>query len=113
MKTNNIPVKRNTSEEVANATSVVVDKSDENSDNVNESVEEETVKHPVFPVKSVLKRSEDCFEAIEMIDKENVNPAEGTVDWDDLDAEDMGDPMMVSDYVVEIFEYLFKLEVES
>lgn len=31
--------------------------------------------------------------------------------WDDLDAEDAGDPLMVSEYVVEIFDYMLKLEV--
>jgi hypothetical protein len=34
-----------------------------------------------------------------------------TRDWDDLDAEDAGDPLMVSEYVVEIFEYMRHLEV--
>jgi G2/mitotic-specific cyclin 1/2 len=31
--------------------------------------------------------------------------------WDDLDAEDDGDPLMVSEYVVEIFNYMRQLEV--
>lgn len=31
--------------------------------------------------------------------------------WDDLDAEDADDPLMVSEYVVEIFEYLKQVEV--
>ena len=31
--------------------------------------------------------------------------------WQDLDAEDADDPLMVSEYVVEIFEYLKKVEV--
>ena len=31
--------------------------------------------------------------------------------WDDLDVGDADDPLMVSDYVVEIFEYLQKVEV--
>lgn len=34
-------------------------------------------------------------------------------DWDDLDAEDAGDPLMVSEYVVEIFDYMRHLEVTS
>lgn len=44
--------------------------------------------------------------------KENAFP--GTVaakDWDDLDAEDNGDPLMVSEYVVEIIEYMRRIEV--
>jgi G2/mitotic-specific cyclin 2 len=34
-------------------------------------------------------------------------------DWDDLDAADALDPIMVSEYVVEIFDYLRELEVLS
>jgi G2/mitotic-specific cyclin 1/2 len=34
-------------------------------------------------------------------------------DYNDLDAEDWNDPTMVSEYVVEIFEYMAKLEVRS
>lgn len=32
------------------------------------------------------------------------------VDWDDLDAEDKGDPLMVSEYVNDIFDYMRDLE---
>ena len=32
-------------------------------------------------------------------------------DWEDLDAEDADDPMMVSEYVTEIFDYLKVVEV--
>ncbi|AMD20701.1 HDL043Wp [Eremothecium sinecaudum] len=32
-------------------------------------------------------------------------------EWDDLDAEDINDPFMVSEYVNDIFEYLHKLEI--
>ncbi|KAG9307334.1 hypothetical protein G9A89_017162 [Geosiphon pyriformis] len=34
-------------------------------------------------------------------------------DWDDLDVDDHDDPLMVSEYVVEIFEYLKGLELET
>lgn len=34
-------------------------------------------------------------------------------EWDDLDAEDADDPVMVSEYVVEIFNYLKGVEVSS
>lgn len=34
-------------------------------------------------------------------------------DWEDLDAEDAEDPLMVSEYVVEIFKYLKDIEVSS
>ena len=36
-----------------------------------------------------------------------------TSEWDDLDADDSGDPSMVSEYVVEIFEYMKKLELTT
>ncbi|CCF55977.1 hypothetical protein KAFR_0A05420 [Kazachstania africana CBS 2517] len=32
-------------------------------------------------------------------------------EWEDLDAEDVNDPFMVSEYVNDIFEYLYRLEV--
>lgn len=32
-------------------------------------------------------------------------------DWDDLDAEDEGDPLMVAEYASEIFQYMMSLEV--
>ena len=32
-------------------------------------------------------------------------------DWDDLDAEDADDPSMVTEYVNDIFAYLYDLEV--
>ncbi|CAJ0766648.1 2151_t:CDS:2, partial [Entrophospora sp. SA101] len=36
-----------------------------------------------------------------------------TQEWDDLDLEDMSDPMMVAEYAVEIFDYLKLLERET
>ena len=73
-------------------------------------LEKENVSNvTVFPVKTSLRS--------QVVDKENVAPlvskatAATPVDWDDLDTEDQGDPLMVSDYVVEIFEYMRSLEV--
>ena len=34
-------------------------------------------------------------------------------EWDDLDAEDSEDPLMVSEYVVEIFKYMKQTEVRA
>jgi hypothetical protein len=34
-------------------------------------------------------------------------------EWDDLDAVDANDPLMVSEYVVEIFDYMRELEVSA
>lgn len=33
------------------------------------------------------------------------------VDWEDLDGDDLDDPLMAAEYVVEIFEYMKELEV--
>lgn len=72
--------------------------------------------------KSSLPATEDHYEA----DKENIAPTNISLshytksipaktavkrDWDDLDAEDAEDPLMVSEYVVEIFDYMRSLEV--
>ncbi|KAF9122518.1 G2/mitotic-specific cyclin [Mortierella sp. 14UC] len=35
------------------------------------------------------------------------------IDWDDLDAEDEGDPLMVSEYVTDIFHYMQMLEQDT
>lgn len=92
----NIPVKRTSSIE---------------KENVSSEVLTEKVPSPakVFPVKSVLKRGEDYSN----FDKENIDPMQVNAipDWDDLDSEDSGDPLMVSDYVIEIFDYMSQLEV--
>ncbi|KAK9686907.1 G2/mitotic-specific cyclin [Basidiobolus ranarum] len=39
-----------------------------------------------------------------------IDTPDAVQDWDNLDAEDEFDPLMVSEYVVEIFEYLRELE---
>ncbi|KAH9853659.1 cyclin-like protein [Lenzites betulinus] len=45
-----------------------------------------------------------------VIPKEDVDADHEEELWDDLDAEDADDPLMVSEYVVEIFEYLKQVE---
>lgn len=106
MTNSNIPVKR-TSEAIE--TKNFFSETTSNSINVIiPGVTEDAVTHSVFPVKSVLKKSPGILE----IDKENIDPFTGVpIEWDDLDAEDSGDPLMVSDYVVEIFDYMKQLEV--
>lgn len=66
--------------------------------------------------------SEDA-RALAIAEKENRVPAVNqsikaptqpiTRDWDDLDAEDAEDPLMVSEYVNEIFAYMRQLEVRQ
>ncbi|TVY56017.1 G2/mitotic-specific cyclin-B [Lachnellula cervina] len=58
-----------------------------------EEAKESHVEHDIAPKASVSKDFEDGVQ--------------------DLDQEDMDDPLMVAEYVVEIFEYLKKLEVST
>lgn len=65
----------------------------------------------IFPIKSVYKKM--TKEELNVIEKENImpNPNSGYADWEDLDLEDTGDILMISEYVVEIFDYMNHLEV--
>ena len=45
------------------------------------------------------------------VEERRVKKTKTVQDWDDLDAEDEDDPLMVSEYVVDIFNYLKKVEV--
>lgn len=43
----------------------------------------------------------------------NIEVADGEEIWTDLDKDDDGDPLMVSEYVIDIFEYMMELEVSA
>ncbi|KAF8315447.1 A/B/D/E cyclin [Clavulina sp. PMI_390] len=47
------------------------------------------------------------------LEETKVNAALEEAKWEELDREDDADPLMVSEYVVEIFQYLRKLEIET
>ncbi|KAH3900865.1 related to G2/mitotic-specific cyclin-2 [Saccharomycodes ludwigii] len=69
--------------------------------NLNEKRFENPMKRPI----STLVESEDPK-------KFKFSDSKGTeYEWEDLDAEDANDPFMVSEYVVDVFEYLHNLEV--
>ena len=56
--------------------------------------------------------SEDIQEAtVADLEEEKRALKVATQQWTDLDAEDKNDPMMVTEYVNEIFEYMRVLEV--
>ena len=59
--------------------------------------------------QQLKKQAEEAAAAIEASKRQKTVIAEPQV-WDDLDEEDREDPMMVSDYVVEIFENLRESE---
>ncbi|KAI9099718.1 cyclin-like protein [Phlyctochytrium arcticum] len=63
---------------------------------------------PTVNVKHVMN---DAVDSMPVAKK--VKTAEPSPQWADLDAEDIHDPMMVAEYVEDVFEYLKKLEVET
>ncbi|CAG8950537.1 hypothetical protein HYFRA_00002744 [Hymenoscyphus fraxineus] len=81
-------------------------------------VEDEQPSRKKIHLESKVKvqvQTEEIFEEVvesEVKEEESVKPkfAPGV---EDLDEEDRDDPLMVADYVVEIFEYLKKLEVAT
>jgi G2/mitotic-specific cyclin 2 len=61
------------------------------------------------PVRTTSRRrAEEAPEPEVPRKKQKVEPVQ---DWDDLDAADVNDPFMVSEYVNEIFDYMRELEV--
>lgn len=84
-----------------------------------ESLDEPPLKRHHTHGKTVTQTEESVKDEV-VITKE----AEGTVkvndvqtdvkqDWDDLDVEDLEDPLMVAEYVVEIFDHLQQLELST
>jgi hypothetical protein len=62
---------------------------------------------------STREMSEDIHEAtVAELDEEKRANKVATQTWTDLDAEDKNDPMMVTEYVNDIFEYMRVLEVK-
>ena len=56
-----------------------------------------------------VMHEEDVADEVEIKEEDEADP--DGADWVDLDAEDGDDPLMVSEYVVEIFHYLKEVEV--
>jgi G2/mitotic-specific cyclin 1/2 len=64
---------------------------------------------PVFSAPTKKEIQEASTTAV--VPVEHVTKKLKAGEWDDLDAEDEFDPLMVSEYVTEIFEYMQELEV--
>ncbi|KAJ3157023.1 G2/mitotic-specific cyclin [Geranomyces variabilis] len=81
-------------------------------DDVDVDADKENRAAPANAV--VPKHVRDDSEDLRALKKVKVNRRESVEqDWDDLDAEDEFDPMMVSEYVDDIFKYLLELEVAT
>lgn len=63
------------------------------------------------PEDAVQEQWADRHELDALEEEEEVEADPNGPDWDDLDQDDGDDPVMVSEYVVEIFEYFKKIEV--
>jgi hypothetical protein len=69
----------------------------------------------VMPPQNVLVETTDLVKAKSTKTKVDAEEVEEPIveNWLDLDKEDVDDPLMVSEYVVEIFEYLKELEIAT
>ncbi|AAS50464.1 AAR099Wp [Eremothecium gossypii ATCC 10895] len=65
----------------------------------------------VAVAESKKKRPISTIVEPEELKKFKISDQGNQCEWEDLDAEDINDPFMVSEYVNDIFEYLHKLEV--
>jgi len=62
------------------------------------------------PRPALRRRAEEAPEPEAPRKKQKVEQQQ---DWEDLDAADVNDPLMVSEYVVEIFDYMKELEIKA
>ncbi|KAI8808033.1 G2/mitotic-specific cyclin B [Cladochytrium replicatum] len=75
-------------------------------------MEEDDAEERVIKKQKTDPMEEDEVE-VEPEEQAVSTPAHSAEMWDDLDEEDLGDPMMVAEYVVEIFEYMRELEIQT
>ncbi|CCG83623.1 Cyclin B [Taphrina deformans PYCC 5710] len=79
------------------------------------SKQESVVEEPPAKQRKTLPSSPELALPIDTLNTlRSASPPvviEPVQDWDDLDADDIQDPLMVSEYVVEIFEYLREQEL--
>ncbi|KAI8800606.1 G2/mitotic-specific cyclin B [Cladochytrium replicatum] len=75
-------------------------------------MDEDDAEERVLKKQKTDPMEEDQVE-VEPEEQALATPAHSAEMWDDLDEEDLGDPMMVAEYVVEIFEYMRELEIQT
>jgi G2/mitotic-specific cyclin 1/2 len=105
--------KRNVS---ASSAASVKEQDPEETENVQPNVNAKTTvtveieKEAVAKTGPTKQERAKAQEIVEVFDDDQVDMAD---EPQDLDKEDMDDPLMVSEYVVEIFEYLKELEIST
>lgn len=76
--------------------------------------QESIVEEPPTKQRKTLPSSPEILiesNTLPSLQTDTTAPVQTTQDWDDLDADDVDDPLMVSEYVVEIFNYLREQEL--
>ncbi|KAF2272586.1 A/B/D/E cyclin [Westerdykella ornata] len=86
-----------------------VKEDNEDAENIPPAPQSNVAAEPAKVTKSTTAKVEHVKEVVEIYEEET----EEQVEIPDLDKEDAEDPLMVSEYVVEIFEYLKELEVAT
>jgi hypothetical protein len=80
-------------------------------EDLEEEAEEDEAEN-VEPLENVVEEAD--VKDVKQVTKKELAPLEEVFyDGPNLDAEDVDDPLMVSEYVVEIFEYLKELEIST
>ncbi|KAF9907970.1 G2/mitotic-specific cyclin [Linnemannia zychae] len=73
-----------------------------------------TTKRPAAFIARVDTESDEVLVRNYELEEDSKRPRRDEfIDWDDLDAEDEGDPLMVSEYVADIFHYMQILEQDT
>lgn len=78
---------------------------------VTATIQEEDTEEKRLPLKR--SATESSSNLAEQSRATELKRAKIDYEWEDLDIEDADDPLMVSEYVNEIFEYLHKLEIDT
>ncbi|KAJ6014635.1 hypothetical protein N7540_009226 [Penicillium herquei] len=82
---------------------------------IKEPEEEPPLKRQTIQKPGVISKKDPIVKDDPVIVIENKGKTEdsGEQEWDNLDEEDLDDPLMAAEYVVEIFEYLQQLELST
>ncbi|KAJ5892515.1 G2/mitotic-specific cyclin [Penicillium tannophilum] len=83
-----------------------------------ESLDEPPLKRHHTITKTVIQEQESVKDEVAITEESEITgkgakTQDGKQEWDDLDVEDLEDPLMVAEYVVEIFDHLQQLELST
>lgn len=102
----NIPVRRNALSNVTNTKAVP-------QPGAKSYITKTRITKEEDQARSVIKRPASSNSISNNLQASYKKSKKVEYEWEDLDEEDFDDPLMVSEYVVEIFEYLYRLEIKT